>query len=104
MPITPIGTFTQKMERQFHSASSPPRTSPTKEPAIAATMLTPRAMPRCRAGKASVMIAAEFAISMAPPTACTTRQPISQSAPPPPWRGSRESTTEVRVKIRKPAL
>ncbi len=104
MPARPIGTLTQKMERQFHSASSPPSTSPTKEPAIAATMLTPSAIPRCRAGKASVMIAAELAISIAPPTACTTRQPISQSTPAPPENGSSESTTEVTVKTRNPAL
>ncbi|CAM5664047.1 hypothetical protein KAURM247S_02355 [Kitasatospora aureofaciens] len=75
-----------------------------KDPAMPATMLTPSAVPRCRAGKASVMIAAELAISIEPPTACTTRQPISHSAPGPPCSGSRDRATEVRVKIRKPAL
>ena len=65
------------------------------EPASAETMLTPSAMPRCLAGNASVMIAAELAISIAPPTACSTRQPISQSAPPPPSNGSSDRMTEV---------
>jgi hypothetical protein len=74
------------------------------EPAIPATMLTPSAIPRCRAGNASVMIAAELATSIDPPTACATRQPISHSAPPPPRRGSRESITGVTVKTRNPAL
>ena len=40
----------------------------------------------CRAGStgnASVRIADDDAISIAPPTPCTTRQPISHSAPPP---------------------
>ena len=47
----------------------------------AAIWLMPSAMPRWLAGNASVRIAAEFAISMAPPTPCTKRQPISHSAP-----------------------
>ena len=50
-------------------------------PASAAIWLMPSAMPRCLAGKASVRIAAEFAISIEPPSACTTRQPISHIAP-----------------------
>ena len=61
-------------------------------------------MPRWCAGKASVMIAAEFAISMEPPSACTTRQPISHSAPEPPRKGSKDSATEARVKTTKPRL
>ncbi len=51
------------------------------DPAIAATWLTPSAMPRWRAGNASVRIAVELANSIAPPIAWTTRQPISHSAP-----------------------
>ena len=104
VPMMPIGTFTQKTERQFHSASTPPRTRPMKEPAIPATMLMPRAVPRCRLGNTSVMIAAELAISMDPPTACNTRHPISHSAPAPPSNGSSEASTEVTVNRAKPAL
>ena len=96
--------LTQKIERQSHSASTPPATRPRNEPASAETMFTPSAMPRCLAENASVMIAAELAISIAPPIACATRQPISQSAPPPPSNGSSDRITEVIVKIRKPAL
>ena len=43
------------------------------EPAMAATWLSPSAMPRWLAGKASVRIAAELANSIAPPTPCTIR-------------------------------
>ncbi len=39
------------------------------EPAMPATWLMPSAMPRWLAGKASVRMAGEFAISMAPPIA-----------------------------------
>jgi hypothetical protein len=67
-------------------------------------MFTPNAMPRCLAGNASVMIAAELAMSIAPPTACKTRQPINQSAPRPPVNGSSDRTIEVTAKIAKPAL
>ena len=74
------------------------------EPAMPATMFTPRAMPRCAAGNASVMIAAEFAISMEPPTACSTRQPISHSAPRAPVNGSSDSAIEQTVNSAKPAL
>jgi len=41
----------------------------------------PSARPRWCGGNASVRIAAEFAISIAPPNACSSRQPISHSAP-----------------------
>ena len=104
VPSTPIGTLTQKIERQSQEASTPPRTRPMNEPARAATMLMPSAMPRSLAGKASVMIAAELAISIEPPMAWTTRQPISQSAPCPPLNGSSERMIEQTVKIAKPRL
>ena len=103
--MMPIGTLTQKTERQSHSASRPPSDRPMNEPAIAATELMPSAMPRWWAGKASVMIAAELAISIAPPTPCTTRQTISQSAPAPPCeRVERAGSTEETVKTAKPRL
>ena len=51
-----------------------------------------------------VRIAAELAISMDPPAACRTRQPISQIAPAPPRYGSKESRIDAIVKTTKPAL
>src|SRR3977135_2864645 len=83
VPNSPNGTFTQNTRRQSQAASTPPSSSPANFPEIPAIWLTPSAMPRLFAGKASVKIAAEFAISIAPPNACTNRQPISHSAPPP---------------------
>ena len=77
----PIGTPTQKMARQSHCDSTPPISRPRNEPATAATMLTPSAMPRWLLGNASVRIAADDAINIAPPTPWITRQPISHSAP-----------------------
>ena len=43
-------------------------------------------------------------MSMEPPTACSTRQPISHSAPRPPSNGSNDSRIEATVKTTKPAL
>ena len=82
----------------------PPATRPMNWPAMAATWLVPRANPRWSAGNASVRIAAELAMSMDPPTACHTRQPISQSAPRAPWYGSNDSRIEATVNTAKPAL
>ncbi len=104
MPNTPIGTFTQNTARQSQAASRPPSSRPTNWPEIPAIWLIPRAMPRCRAGNASVRMAAELAISMAPPNACPNRQAISQRAPALPVSGSRESAIEVSVKTMKPRL
>ena len=104
MPNSPIGTFTQNTRRQFHAASRPPSSSPTNCPEIPAIWLTPSAMPRLLAGNASVRIAAEFAISIAPPNACTKRQPISHIAPSVPVSGSSESAIEASVKTTKPRL
>ena len=69
-----------------------------------ATWLMPIAMPRWSEGNASVRIAGEFAISMAPPVAWKTRQPISQSAPAGPVNGSNGSASAPRAKIAKPML
>ncbi len=104
VPNRPNGTLTQNTARQSISASRPPATRPRNCPASAAIWLTPSAMPRCSRGKASVRIAAEFAVSMDPPTACTIRQPISHSAPAPAWNGSNDSATEAALKITKPML
>ena len=83
-PPTPIGTDTMNTSRQSTAARMPPRISPMKVPEIPATWLMPIAVPRWSAGNASVRMAGELAISMAPPVAWTTRQPISHSAPPGP--------------------
>ena len=104
MPNTPIGTLIQNTARQSQAASMPPSSSPMNWPAIAQIWLMPSAMPRCRAGNASVRMAAELAISIAPPNACTIRQPISQSAPALPWNGSRDSAIEAIVNTTKPRL
>src|SRR3978361_794917 len=48
-------------------ASRPPTTRPMKDPAMPATMFSPSPRPRWVGGKASVMIALELAISIAPP-------------------------------------
>ena len=68
VPTTPIGTPTQKMDCQWNSESTPPISRPRNEPATAATILTPSAMPRWVAGNASVRTADDDAINMAPPT------------------------------------
>jgi hypothetical protein len=104
VPNTPIGTFTQKTARQSQAASAPPSSRPTNWPEMPAIWLMPSAMPRWRAGNASVKMAAEFAISMEPPNACAIRQPISHSAPPPAVSGSNERATEASVKTTKPRL
>ena len=104
VPAMPIGTLTRKTARQSHSDSSPPATSPMNEPASAATWLIPSAMPRSCAPNASVRIAVELAISIAPPTPCTTRQPMSQSAPAARGTGRRDSSTAAIEKTRKPRL
>ena len=75
-----------------------------KDPAIAATWLSPSASPRSRAGNASVRIALELAISIAPPTACRIRMPISHQAAAVPCSQVTDSRTENRAKIANPRL
>ncbi len=104
MPKTPTGTLTQKTARQSQTASSPPATNPMNWPLNPATWLIPSARPRWSWGKASVRMAAEFAISIEPPMAWRKRQPISQSAPLLPRNGSMESSTDATVNTAKPAL
>jgi hypothetical protein len=104
VPITPTGTLTQNTARQSIAARTPPATSPMNWPAMAATWLMPRAKPRWSTGNASVRIAAEFAVSIEPPSACTTRQPISHCAPCAPMNGSNDSRIDAAVKTTKPPL
>src|SRR5262245_5821824 len=102
VPSTPIGTPTQKIARQSHSDSAPPINRPRNDPATAATMFTPSAIPRWFDGNASVRIAADDAINIAPPTPWTTRQPISQAAPPPSWNASNDNATAASLNTAKP--
>ena len=104
MPKTPTGRLIQNTARQSQAASSPPATRPMNMPARAAIWLVPSAKPRRSGGNASVRIAAELAISMDPPNACTSRQPISHMAPWPPWNGSKDSMTDAAVNTTNPAL
>jgi hypothetical protein len=100
----PTGTFTQNTARQSHTASSPPRASPRNCPAKIAAWFTPMAKPRRYFGNASVKIAAEFAVSIEPPSACRNRQPISHIAACEPVKGSSDSRTEAAVNTAKPRL
>ncbi len=74
------------------------------EPERPATMLMPSAMPRSSCGKASVRIAAELAMSIAPPAACTMRKMMMCRAADAPEPQVSESATAARVKMTKPAL
>ena len=75
-----------------------------KDPLKAAAWLTPRASPRCPAGKASVRMAAELAINMAAPTAWKMRMVMSQIPAACPWVQVMVSSREKRVKTAKPRL
>ena len=95
-PTGPPVSFSTRLIRMFHSASlagslANSKTSPAdlrmsasarpmNEPAMPATWLSPSTRPRSCAGKASVRIALELAISMAPPTPCKIRITISHQA------------------------
>ena len=74
------------------------------DPAIAATWLRPSASPRSPAGNASVRIALELAISIAPPTACRIRIAISHQAAAVPCSQVTDSRTENSAKIANPRL
>ena len=73
-------------------------------PAIPATLLIPSASPRWSSGKASVMMAAEFANSRAPPTPWPIRMPMSQTAAPTPCIQVIDRRIEKTVKTVKPRL
>ena len=103
-PPMPIGTETMNTRRQSTAARMPPRISPMNVPEMPATWLMPMAVPRWSAGNASVRIAGELAISMAPPMACITRQPISHSAPAGPVNGSNGRASAPSAKTAKPRL
>ena len=99
-----MGTPTQKIARQSHSESTPPISRPRNDPATAATMFTPSAIPRWFEGNASVRIAPDDAISIAPPIPWITRQPISHNAPASRSNGSKDSAIAAAVKTTNPRL
>ena len=78
--------------------------SPRKDPAIPATWFRPSARPRCSTGKVSVMMALEFAMSIAPPTPCRIRMAMSHSAAAVPCNQVTASRIEKTVNTAKPAL
>ena len=73
-------------------------------PEIPGDLVDAHRVPRWSAGKASVRIAGELAISIAPPVACTTRQPISHSAPPGRYIGSNGRASAPSANTAKPRL
>ena len=104
VPSTPNGTEIRKTSRQSTGPSRPPSTSPMNDPAIAATWFRPRARPRWWVGKASVRMALELAISMAPPTPWKIRMAISHQAALVPCSQVTDSSTENAAKMAKPRL
>jgi hypothetical protein len=86
------------------AASTPPSTRPMNEPARAAIWFTPMAMPRSEVGKASVRMAAELAMSMAPPIPWIIRNTISSIAPARPVLQVSDRAMEARVNTAKPRL
>ena len=74
------------------------------DPAMPATWFRPSARPRWPCGNASVRIALELAISIAPPTPCRIRMPISQYAAAVPCSQVSESRTEKNANSAKPRL
>ncbi len=75
-----------------------------KLPLMAAAWLMPRAKPRRSGGKASVRMAAEFAINRAAPTPWKIRITISQMPPAVPVIQVMLSRSEKKVKTAKPRL
>ena len=69
---------------------------------MAATWLIPIAVPLRAGGKTSVRMAVEFASTIAAPAPCTTRQPMSHSAPDPPEAGSSVKAIAATVNTAKP--
>ena len=95
VPKSPKGTDSKKTRCHSTGARSPTETRPMKPPAMAATLLMPRASPRWCVGNASVTMAEELANSMAPPTPCPTRMAMSHQAPADPVEpGDREQDGE----------
>ncbi len=96
---SPMGRLMRKIQGQPKwSTRYPPRGGPTLRPAYTAMTLMPRARPRSRAGKALVTMAAEVALSRAPPTPWMIR--LATSVAP---STDRAAAPEPRVKMSRPA-
>ncbi len=67
-------------------------------------MLNPSAVPRCDTGNASVRMAVELAMSIAPPTPWTSRRAMSTSAPLGPVTGENANPIDATVNTRKPGV
>ena len=104
MPPMPIGTDTMNTRRQSTAASTPPRIRPMNMPEMPATWLMPIAVPRWSDGNASVRIAGELAISIAPPMAWMTRKPISHSAPGRPGQRVERQDERAEAEDREPGV
>ena len=104
VPMIPTGTETQNTNRQLMGPRMPPSTRPMNDPAMAATMLVPSAKPRWVGGKASVRMAAVFAMMNAPPTPCIKRMTIMNNAASRPCSQVTDNRIENRVNMAKPVL
>ena len=77
----PIGRFTKKIHRQSKAVTSkPPRVGPATVARPATAPQTPNAAPRRSGGKTMVTMASVCGISMAAPSPCTARKPMSAPA------------------------
>jgi len=99
-----IGTLTANTRRQLTAARRPPKMSPMKDPASSETPLMPRASPRWSAGKASVRMAAELPIIIAPPVAWIMRRMMISSAAVEPSLHTSVRPTAAAVKTMRPVL
>jgi hypothetical protein len=101
VPKTPTGMFTQKTARQSQIAQ-PAGDQADELPGQSGHLVDPERETALGAGNASVRIAAELAVSMDPPIACSIRQPISHTAPRPPWNGLNDSRIDAAVNTANP--
>ncbi len=96
---SPIGTFSQKIDRQpTESTSSPPTSGPIAMLSPTTPPQTPMARARSRGSvNTFVMIDMATGLSIDPPTACTTRAPTSQ-----PRDGARLHSTDPATNSASP--
>ena len=97
---TPNGRFTKKIQRQSKAVtSSPPRVGPAIVATPATAPHTPNAAPRRSGGNVFVMIVSVCGMSMAAPSPCTARKPISQ-----PGLGASPHAAEAAVNTPTPPM
>ena len=76
--MTPMGTFTKKIQRQpMPLVIAPPMSGPMATAPPITAPYTPKAVPRSRPVNAAAIKANEVANMMAPPTPCTARARLS---------------------------